>query len=97
VEKSTLELFKIVYVFCLTPTEFERALYSLPLDEALCRYVSQVVANPHLSELVVNRHPLIPQSPFGAARSLMMHGFFVECLHAYLEQQKQLHRVCRNL
>ncbi|MGG6263199.1 DUF6999 family protein [Leptolyngbya sp. AN03gr2] len=88
--ESTLELFKIIYSFCFTPDEFERALYSLPLDEALCRYVSTVVREPYLIELVGNRYPLIPKSPFDAARNLILHGFFVECLHSYLEQQKQV-------
>ncbi|NJK63637.1 MAG: hypothetical protein HC921_13990 [Synechococcaceae cyanobacterium SM2_3_1] len=48
-------------------------------------YISQVIQDDRLNHLIPNRHPLVPNSPFQAARDLLMHGLFFEYLHRYLE------------
>ena len=83
--ESAIELFKVFYSLCLTCDEFERAVLSLQLDENFGLYVSEVTGDYDWNHVVINRHPLAPNSPFQAARDLFLHGIITEYLHRYLE------------
>ncbi|NES20047.1 MAG: hypothetical protein F6K41_14230 [Symploca sp. SIO3E6] len=86
--ESAIELFKVFYSFCLTRDEFERAVLSLQLDENFGVYISQITGDYDWNHVITNRHPLIPNSPFNAARDLFLHGLVTEYLHRYLELKK---------
>lgn len=88
--ESAIELFKVFYSLCLTSDEFARAVLSLQFDENFGLYVSAVTGDYNWSHVITNRHPLAPNSPFQAARDLMLHGIITEYLHRYLEIRKQL-------
>ncbi|WP_052128548.1 DUF6999 family protein [Neosynechococcus sphagnicola] len=95
--ESAIELFKVFYSLWLTCDEFERAVLSLQLDETIACHVSVVTGDHHWNHLVTNRHPLAPNSPFHAARDLILHGILSEYLHRYLEIRKQQHLQDRDL
>lgn len=88
--ESAIELFKVFYSLCLTSDEFARAVLSLQFDENFGLYVSAVTGDYNWNHVITNRHPLAPNSPFHAARDLMLHGIITEYLHRYLEIRKQL-------
>jgi hypothetical protein len=83
--ESAIELFKEFYSLCLTSDEFARAVLSLQLDENFGMYISNLTGDYHWNHVITNRHPLIPNSPFNAARDLFLHGLLTEFLHRYLE------------
>lgn len=87
--ESAIELFKVIYSFWLTCDEFERAVVSLEFDENFGCYVSAITDDYRWNHVIANRHPLAPESPFGAARRLLLHGIVTEYLHRYLELRKQ--------
>jgi hypothetical protein len=87
--ESAIELFKVFYSLCLTSDEFERAVLSLQFDENFAIYVTHVTGDYEWNHIVTNRHPLAPNSPFNAARDLLLHGIVSEYLHRYLELRKQ--------
>lgn len=88
--ESAIELFKIIYSLWLTCDEFERAVLSLEFDENFGCYFSAITGDYNWNHVITNRHPLAPESPFGAARNLLLHGIITEYLHRYLELRKQL-------
>ena len=88
--ESAIELFKVFYSLCLTSDEFARAVMSLQLDENFGLYVSEITGNCDWNHVIVNRHPLAPNSPFNAARDLFLHGIISEYLYRYLELQKEM-------
>jgi hypothetical protein len=83
--ESAIELFKVIYSLCLTSDEFERAVLSLEFDENFGCYFSEVTNDYRWNHLITNRHPLAPDSAFGAARRLLLHGIVTEYLHRHLE------------
>ncbi|MBD2110243.1 MULTISPECIES: DUF6999 family protein [Cyanophyceae] len=83
--ESSLELFKICYSLWVTSDEFERAVLSLQFDESFALYFSRVTGDYAWNHTVKNRHPLAPNSPFGSARNLLLHGLASESLQRYLE------------
>ncbi len=86
--ESAIELFKVFYSLCLTSDEFERAVLSLEFDENFGCYFSQITGDYNWNHVISNRHPLAPESPFAAARNLLLHGITTEYLHCYLELRK---------
>jgi hypothetical protein len=92
--ESTLELFKIIYSFFLTPLEFERAVISLSMDENIANYINTFTENLTWNYLISNRHPLAPRSSFDAAHHLLMHGILFEYLHHYLENKSKNSQYC---
>lgn len=88
--ESAIELFKVFYSLCLTSDEFARAVLSLQFDENFALYVSKLTGDYSWNHVVTNRHPLAPNSPFQAARDLMLHGIITEYLHRYLEIRRSL-------
>ncbi|TAF55896.1 MAG: hypothetical protein EAZ60_11600 [Oscillatoriales cyanobacterium] len=91
--ESAIELFKVFYSLCLTSDEFARAVLSLQLDENFGVYVSEIIGNHDWNHVIVNRHPLAPNSPFNAARDLFLHGIISEYLYRYLEMRKEMSNV----
>ena len=87
--ESAIELFKVFYSLCLTSDEFARAVLSLQFDENFGLYFSTITGDYNWNHLITNRHPLAPNSPFQAARDLMLHGIIAEYLHRYLELHKE--------
>lgn len=87
--ESAIELFKVFYSLCLTSDEFARAVISLQFDENFGCYISAITDDRTWNHIIVNRHPLIPNSPFHAARDLFLHGLTTEYLHRYLELCQQ--------
>ena len=83
--ESAIELFKVFYSLCLTSEEFTRAVLSLQLDENFGLYISNLTRDERWNHLITNLHPLVPNSPFNAARDLFLHGLLTEYLHRYLE------------
>ena len=53
-------------------------------------YVSDITGNGDGNHVIVNRHPLAPNSPFNAARDLFLHAIIAEYLYQYLELQKKM-------
>lgn len=88
--ESAIELFKVFYSLCLTSDEFERAVLSLQFDENFAIYVSRITEDYQWNHVISNRNPLAPNSPFNAARNLMLHGIITEYLHRYLEIRQQM-------
>jgi hypothetical protein len=88
--ESAIELFKVFYSLCLTSEEFERAVLSLEFDENFGCYFSQITGDYNWNHIITNRHPLAPESPFAAARNLLLHGIITEYLHRYLEIRKEI-------
>jgi hypothetical protein len=91
--ESAIELFKVFYSLCLTSDEFARAVLSLQLDENFGIYISEIVESTDWNHVIINRHPLAPNSPFNAARDLFLHGIISEYLYRYLELQKEMNSV----
>ncbi|NJL67316.1 MAG: hypothetical protein HC849_08355 [Oscillatoriales cyanobacterium RU_3_3] len=91
--ESAIELFKVFYSLCLTSDEFARAVLSLQLDENFGIYVSEIIGSSDWNHVIINRHPLAPNSPFKAARDLFLHGIISEYLYRYLELQKEMNCV----
>lgn len=87
--ESAIELFKVFYSLCLTSDEFARAVLSLQFDENFGLYFSTITGDYSWNHVITNRHPLAPNSPFQAARDLMLHGIITEYLHRYLELHKE--------
>jgi len=58
-------------------------------------YVSDITGNWDWNHLIVNRHPLAPNSPLNAARDLFLHGIIAEYLYRYLELQKEMRNVSK--
>lgn len=88
--ESAIELFKVFYSLCLTSDEFARAVLSLQFDENFGLYFSTITGDYKWNHIITNRHPLAPNSPFQAARDLMLHGIITEYLHRYLEIRKEV-------
>ncbi|TVQ54509.1 MAG: hypothetical protein EA366_11840 [Spirulina sp. DLM2.Bin59] len=89
--ESAIELFKVFYSLCLTSDEFARAVLSLQFDENFGLYFTQITGDSSWNHVISNRHPLAPNSPFQAARDLMLHGITTEYLHRYLEIYRDRH------
>jgi hypothetical protein len=83
--ESAIELFKVFYSLCLTCDEFERAVLSLQFDENFALYMGKILGSAEWNHIITNRHPLAPNSPFNAARDLLLHGIMTEYIHRLLE------------
>ena len=94
--ESAIELFKVFYSLCLTSNEFERAVLSLQFDENFGCYVSDITGDYRWNHVILNRHPLAPNSPFDAGRDLFQHGIIAEYLHRYLELSRHQNEIGRN-
>ncbi|MEM9539375.1 MAG: hypothetical protein AAGA60_07670 [Cyanobacteria bacterium P01_E01_bin.42] len=90
--ESAIELFKVFYSLCLTCDEFERAVLSLQFDENFALYMDKILGSAQWNHVITNRHPLAPNSPFNAARDLLLHGIMTEYIHRLLEITRERER-----
>jgi len=89
--RSAIEVFTPFYQLFLTKNDFYRASNSLQLDETIGIYSSKILGSPAHLGLLNNKHPLVPNSTYGASYRLVLHGLASEELHAILVQTK-LHK-----
>jgi hypothetical protein len=89
--RSAIEVFTPFYQLFLTKNDFYRASNSLQLDETIGIYSSKILGSPAHLGLLNNKHPLVPNSTYGASYRLVLHGLASESLHAILVQMK-LHK-----
>jgi len=86
--RSAIEIFTPFYQLFLTKNDFYRASNSLQLDETIGIYSSKILGSPAHLGLLNNKHPLVPNSTYGASYRLVLHGLASESLHAILVQIK---------
>ncbi|MGA0603732.1 DUF6999 family protein [Caulobacter sp. KR2-114] len=86
--QTAIEAYLPLYALMLPRDDFERAAHSLQLDETIAIYVARILGSDYHLNFVKNGCPLMPASPFGAARRLMLHGLDCEALHGWLRQMK---------
>jgi hypothetical protein len=84
--RSAIEVFTPFYQLFLTKNDFYRASNSLQLDETIGIYSAKILGSPAHLGLLNNKHPLVPQSTYGASYRLVLHGLASEELHAILVQ-----------
>ena len=87
--RSAIEVFTPFYQLFLTKNDFYRASNSLQLDETIGIYSSKILGSPAHLGLLNNKHPLVPESTYGASYRLLLHGLASEELHAILVQIKK--------
>lgn len=87
--RSAIEIFTPFYQLFLTKNDFYRASNSLQLDETIGIYSSKILGSPAHLGLLNNKHPLVPNSTYGASYRLVLHGLASENLHAILVQLKK--------
>jgi hypothetical protein len=87
--QSAIEAYTPVYQLFLSARDFRRATYSLQLDETIALYVGAILGTTANLAFVANRHPLVPESTFDAARRLVLHGLAAEQLHYHLRLLKR--------
>ena len=87
--RSAIELFTPFYQLFLTANDFIRASNSLQLDETIGIYTSKILGSPGHLGLLNNKHPMVPQSTYSAAYSLVLHGLAAETLHEILVEIKK--------
>lgn len=82
------ELFKTIFCLLLTAREYEDAINSFQLDHTIAGRIGQIMDNPRILDLVHNKFPLVLVGVMGLGRRFVLHGIFVEHLHALLEKAK---------
>ncbi len=87
--RSAIEFFTPIYQLFLTANDFVRASNSLQLDETIAIYTAKILGSPAHLGLVNNKHPMVPQSTYSAAYSLVLHGLAAETLHEILVEIKK--------
>jgi len=79
------ELFKTTFCFWLTSKEYEAAINSFQFDHSVGLLIDEIVGASHFADIAYNRFPMILVGPSGLSYRFLMHGFFVEHVHAHLE------------
>jgi hypothetical protein len=87
------ELFKTTFCFLLTAREYEAAINSFQLDQTLAIRTARILGDPSLAEYTHNRFPLVLFGTTGLSRRFVLHGLFVEHLHAHLVAIAKQHGV----
>ncbi len=82
------ELFKTTFCFWLTAKEYEAAINSFQFDHSLGLRIDEIVGAAHFADIAYNRMPMILVGPTGLSYRFLMHGFFVEHVHAHLERMR---------
>ncbi|MDA0648995.1 MAG: hypothetical protein O3B00_03875 [archaeon] len=79
------ELFKTSFCLWLTSKEYEAAINSFQFDHSVGLLIDDIVGATHFADIAYNRFPMILVGPTGLSYRFLMHGFFVEHVHAHLE------------
>ncbi len=82
------ELFKTSFCFWLTAKEYEAAINSFQFDHSVGLLIDDIVGATHFADIAYNRFPMILVGPTGLSYRFLMHGFFVEHVHAHLENMR---------
>lgn len=82
------ELFKTSFCFWLTAKEYEAAINSFQFDHSVGLLIDEIVGATHFADIAYNRFPMILVGPTGLSYRFLMHGFFVEHVHAHLEKMR---------
>jgi len=82
------ELFKTSFCFWLTSKEYEAAINSFQFDHSVGLLIDDIVGAAHFADIAYNRFPMILVGPTGLSYRFLMHGFFVEHVHAHLERMR---------
>ena len=82
------ELFKTSFCFWLTSKEYEAAINSFQFDHSVGLLIDDIVGAAHFADIAYNRFPMIIVGPSGLSYRFLMHGFFVEHVHAHLEKMR---------
>ena len=82
------ELFKTSFCFWLTSKEYEAAINSFQFDHSVGLLIDDIVGAAHFADIAYNRFPMIIVGPTGLSYRFLMHGFFVEHVHAHLERMR---------
>ncbi len=83
------ELFKTTFCFWLTSKEYEAAINSFQFDHSVGLLIDEIVGASHFADIAYNRFPMILVGPSGLSYRFLMHGFFVEHVHAHLENIRE--------
>jgi len=82
------ELFKTSFCFWLTSKEYEAAINSFQFDHSVGLLIDDIVGAANFADIAYNRFPMIIVGPTGLSYRFLMHGFFVEHVHAHLEKMR---------
>tara|TARA_B110000003_G_scaffold189510_1_gene188299 strand:+ start:3357 stop:4277 length:921 start_codon:yes stop_codon:yes gene_type:complete len=82
------ELFKTSFCFWLTSKEYEAAINSFQFDHSVGLLIDDIVGAANFADIAYNRFPMIIVGPTGLSYRFLMHGFFVEHVHAHLENMR---------
>ena len=82
------ELFKTSFCFWLTSKEYEAAINSFQFDHSVGLLIDDIVGAAHFADIAYNRFQMIIVGPTGLSYRFLMHGFFVEHVHAHLERMR---------
>jgi hypothetical protein len=82
------ELFKTSFCFWLTSKEYEAAINSFQFDHSVGLLIDDIVGAANFADIAYNRFPMILVGPTGLSYRFLMHGFFVEHVHAHLENMR---------
>ncbi len=82
------ELFKTSFCFWLPSKEYEAAINSFQFDHSVGLLIDDIVGAANFADIAYNRFPMIIVGPTGLSYRFLMHGFFVEHVHAHLENMR---------
>jgi hypothetical protein len=79
-------LFMCLFCLLLTAEEYRDAINGFKLDQSIAIRIGQIVGDPSLVEMAYNKYPFYLVGPWNLGQRFLMHGFFTEHLHAWLER-----------
>ena len=83
------ELFKSIFCLFLTAREYEDAINGFQLDQSIAIRIGRILDDPTIPEMAYNKYPMLFVRTGELTRRFLLHGFFTEHLHAYLEEIRQ--------
>ncbi len=82
-------LFMCLFCLLLTAEEYRDAINGFNLDHSIAKRIGDLVGDPTLPELAYNKFPLYLVGPWNLSQRFLMHGFFTEYVHEYLDRIRQ--------
>ena len=64
------------------------AINSFQFDHSVGLLIDDIVGAANFADIAYNRFPMIIVGPTGLSYRFLMHGFFVEHVHAHLEKMR---------
>lgn len=81
-------LFMCLFCMLLTAEEYRDAINGFNLDQSIAIRVGKIVGDMSIVEMAYNKYPLYFVGPWNLGQRFLMHGFFTEYLHAFLEKKR---------